>query len=130
MRVKKFLVLDILLSLNTATFNVLVQFQGSGKKTGHHCLSSKKLIAVNTILDFAEFEIDAPTALSLNTMTYSHYKGQNTVKVLFAVIPECCISQVSSAYPRSINDNVIMITSNPGILDLFQPDYEIFASNI
>ena len=80
---------------------------------------------VRAILDCAEFEMEAPSALSLNAMTYSDYKGRNTVKVLFVVTPDGYISFVSSAYPGSISDNAITLKS--GLLDRMDPGDEIMA---
>ena len=51
--------------------------------------------------------MEAPSAPSRNAMTYSDYKGRNTVKVLFAVTPDGYISFVSQAYGGSISDNAI-----------------------
>ena len=80
---------------------------------------------VRIILDCAEFEMEAPSSLSLNTMTYSSYKGRNTVKVLFGVTPDGFVSFVSRAYPGSISDNSITIKS--GILDMLSPGDDIMA---
>ena len=87
--------------------------------------TSKRYCWVQVILDCAEFEVEAPSALSLNAMTYSDYKGHNTVKVLFRCTPDRYISFVSAAYPGSIADNAI--TCRSGILSLLQPGDEIMA---
>ena len=63
--------------------------------------TSKRYCRVRVILDRAEFEMEAPSALSLIAMTYSDYKGRNTVKVLFGCTPDGYISFVSTAYPDS-----------------------------
>lgn len=80
---------------------------------------------VRLIIDCAEFEMETPSALSLNSMTYSDYKGRNMVKVLFGVTPDGYISFVSRAYPGSKSDNSITLKS--GILDMLSPGDEIMA---
>ena len=77
------------------------------------------------ILDCAEFEMEGPSSLSLNSMTYSDYKGRNTVKVLFGVTPDGYISFVSDAYPGCISDNAITVKS--GILDKLSLGDDIMA---
>lgn len=77
------------------------------------------MTSVRAILDCTEYEIEAPSALSLNAMTYSDYKSRNTVKVLFCITPDGFISHVSKAYPGSISDNAITLKS--GILDMCEP---------
>ena len=81
--------------------------------------------SVRVILDCAEFEMEAPSSLSLNAMTYSDYKARNTVKVLFGVTPDGYISFVSHAYPGSISDNSITLKS--GILNKLAAGDEIMA---
>lgn len=77
---------------------------------------SRKYCNVRGILDCAEFEMEAPSALSLNAMSYSEYKSRNTVKVLFAVTPDGYVSFVSKAYCGSISDN--SLTYKSGILGM------------
>ena len=87
--------------------------------------SNRTYSRVRAILDCAECEMEAPSALSLNAMTYSDYKGRNTVKVLFAVTPDGYISFVSQAYGGSISDNAITTKSN--ILDMLDTGDELMA---
>ena len=87
--------------------------------------SNRTYSRVRAILDCAEFEMEAPSALSLNAMTYSDYKGRNTVKVLFAVTPDGYISFDSEAYDGSILDNAITLKSK--ILDMLDTGLELMA---
>ena len=59
--------------------------------------------ATRMILDCSEFEVERPSSLSLNAMFYSDYKGRTTVKVLFGVTPDGCITFVSPAFPGAIS---------------------------
>ena len=52
----------------------------------------KRYCQVRVILEFAKFEMEAPSALSLNAMTYSDYKGHDTVKALFGCAPDALAS--------------------------------------
>lgn len=87
------------------------------------CVSEYRNVRI--ILDCAEFEMESPSSLSVNSMTYSDYKGRNTVKVLFGVTPDGYISFVSRAYPGSISDNAITVKS--GVLDKLSPGDHIMA---
>ena len=88
--------------------------------------SSKKYENICIILDCAEFKMEArPSAPSLNAVTYSDYKGRNTVKVLFGCTPDGYISFISAAYPGSITDNSMACKS--GILSLLQPGDDIMT---
>ena len=87
--------------------------------------SGKKYRNIRIILYCAEFEMEAPSALSLSVMTYSDYKGCNTVKVLFGCTPDGYISFISAAYPGSITDN--SMTCKSGILLLLQPGDDVMA---
>ena len=89
------------------------------KNTYPRCSEQQKMTSVRGILDCTEYEIEAPSSLSLNSMTYSDYKGRNTVKVLSRITPDGFISFVSMAYPGSISDNAITVKS--GILDMALP---------
>ena len=71
--------------------------------------------ATRIILDCSEFEVKRPSALGLNAMFYSDYKGRTTIKVLFGITPDGCISFVSRAYPGAISNNAI--TTKSGVLD-------------
>ena len=80
---------------------------------------------IRITLNCAEFEMEAPSALSLNAMTYSDYKGHDTVKILFGGAPDGYISFISAAYPGSITDNSMACKS--GILSLLQPGDDIMT---
>ena len=80
--------------------------------------SNPRYCQIRVILDCAEFEIEAPSALSLNAMTYPDYKGRNMVKVLFGVTPDDYIIFISMTFDGSISDNSITLKSR--ILDLLE----------
>ena len=86
---------------------------------------SKEYRRIRAILDCAKFEMESPSALSLNAMTYSDYKGRNTVKVLYAVTPDGYISFVSPAYGGSISDHSIPLKS--GLLDMCSSGDDLMA---
>ena len=86
--------------------------------------SSKKYRNIRIMLNCTEFEMEVPSALSLNAMTYSDYK-RNAVKVLFGCTPDGYISFISAAYPGSITDNSMACKS--GILSLLQPGDDIMT---
>ena len=86
---------------------------------------SKEYRRIRAILDCAKFEMESPSALSLNAMTYSDNKGRNRVKVLYAVTPDGYISFVSPAYGGSISDN--SITFKPGLLDMCSSGDDLMA---
>ena len=87
--------------------------------------TSPRFSAIRCIIDCTEFSIEAPSAISLNAMTYSDYKSTHTIKVLCAITPDGYISLVSKAYPGSISDN--SITRKSGILDLCEPGDSLLA---
>ena len=86
---------------------------------------SKEYRRIRAILDCAKFEMESPSALSLNAMTYSDNKGRNRVKVLYAVTPDGYISFVSPAYGGSISDNSITLKS--GLLDMCSSGGDLMA---
>ena len=81
--------------------------------------------ATRMILDCSEFKVERPRSLSLNAMFYSDYKGRTTVKVLFGVTPDGCITFVSRAFPGAISDN--SITQKSGVLDQLEKGDLIMA---
>ena len=56
---------------------------------------SRQFSAIRCIIDCTEFSIEAPSAISLNAITYSDYKSMHTIKVLCAITPDGYISLVS-----------------------------------
>ena len=85
----------------------------------------KKYRKVRIILDCSEFEMEAPSSLALNAMSYSDYKGRTTVKVLFGVTPDGYVSFVSKAYGGAISDN--SLTMKSGVLEKCDAGDKIMA---
>ena len=77
------------------------------------------------ILDCFEAEVEKPPSLTINAMTYSDYKCQNTFKVLVGVTPTGFVSFVSDAFPGAISDPEIARQS--GLLDKLKPKGAIMA---
>ena len=85
----------------------------------------KKYRKVRIILDCSEFEMESPSSLALNAMSYSDYKGRTTVKVLFGVTPDGYVSFVSKAYGGAISDN--SLTMKSGVLEKCDAGDKIMA---
>lgn len=86
---------------------------------------SSRFAAVRAIMDCTEFRIQMPSSLSLNSMHFSNYKSDHTIKVLVCITPDGFISHVSEAYPGSISDNALTMES--GLLDMCEPGDKLLA---
>ena len=78
---------------------------------------------VRVILDCTEIRCEAPSSLTLQSETFSHYKNTNTFKGLIG-IASCGVitlisKLISKLYTGSISDREI--TQQSGILSLLQP---------
>ena len=62
---------------------------------------------VRVVVDCTEIFIQWPTNLCLQVITYSQYKGSNTIKFMTGVIPGGAISFVSDCYGGRVSDSVI-----------------------
>lgn len=67
---------------------------------------------VSIILDCTEIEIQKPQSLCCQLITYSFYKGRNTVKFLTGCTPGGLLSYVSPAYGGRASDKAIFEQSN------------------
>ena len=56
------------------------------------------------IIDASEIFLETPTALMLQTSTWSNYKQHNTAKYLVDVTPNGAISSISPTFVGSISD--------------------------
>ncbi|XP_060595512.1 uncharacterized protein LOC132749670 [Ruditapes philippinarum] len=81
--------------------------------------------STRVILDCTEVKIQTPSALSLNSEFYSHYKGTTTLKGLIGISPSGCVTFVSSLFAGSISDQ--NITRQSGILPLIEPGDSVMA---
>ena len=69
---------------------------------------------VRVILDCTEIRCEAPSSLTLQSETFSHYKNTNTFKGLIGIAPCGVITLISKLYTGSISDREI--TQQSGIL--------------
>ncbi|XP_008183318.1 uncharacterized protein LOC103309511 [Acyrthosiphon pisum] len=67
------------------------------------------------ILDCFETTIEKPKCLNCRIRTYSHYKGNNTIKLMVGIAPDGLITFLSSVYGGRASDKFIFV--NSGILD-------------
>ena len=74
---------------------------------------------LRVILDCTEIRCEAPSSLTLQSETFSHYKNTNTFKGLIGIAPCGVITFISKLYTGSISDREI--TQQSGILGLLQP---------
>ena len=77
------------------------------------------------IIDCTEIKIDRPADPTLQSDTYSTYKGHNTVKVLIGITLEGGISFVSDAFAGSTSDQKIFVKC--GIVELLLPGDIVMA---
>jgi hypothetical protein len=77
------------------------------------------------ILDCTEIKTQTPSALSLNSEFYSHYKGTTTFKCLIGISPAGCVTFVSSLYAGSISDQ--NITRQCGLIPLLESGDSVMA---
>lgn len=67
------------------------------------------------VLDCTECKIEKPRSLKSRIHTYSHYKGDHTVKILLGTAPSGMITFVSDIYGGRASDNYI--TEHSGVLN-------------
>ena len=81
--------------------------------------------STRVILDCTEIKIQTPSALSLNSEFYSHYKGTTTFKCLIGISPAGCVTYISSLFAGSISDT--SITRQCGIVPLLENGDSVMA---
>lgn len=77
------------------------------------------------IIDCTEIFCESPSALDLQSVTYSHYKHHNTFKGLVAVSPSGAVTYISHLYGGSISDK--SITRICGLLPLLEAGDSVMA---
>lgn len=77
------------------------------------------------ILDCTEIHVQKPSSKVLNSVTYSHYKGNTTFKGLIGIAPSGEITFFSDLYTGSISDKEI--TKQSGILSLLEEGDMVMA---
>lgn len=82
-------------------------------------------VNVRGVLDCTEVSIEVPKCINCKIATYSHYKGQNTVKFLLCVTPGGTISFVSDAYSGKSSDKFIFNSCN--LIDKFEKNDAIMV---
>ncbi|XP_023217989.1 uncharacterized protein LOC111620308 [Centruroides sculpturatus] len=82
-------------------------------------LSFSNYTNVQIILDCTEFAVEKTKCLRCRICTYSHYKGDNTIKVLIGVSPAGLITFVSKAFGGRASDKAIIEQS--GVLNKQEP---------
>ena len=61
-----------------------------------------------TVLDCTDVKIAVPTAMDLQSATYSSYRSINSFKILVGVSPNGVITYISEPYPGSVSDKAII----------------------
>ena len=75
--------------------------------------------SVRIVLDCTEISIQHPANLCCQVITYSHYKGQNTAKVMTGVSPAGNITYLSEVYGGRATDSIIFEQSS--LIKLLEP---------
>jgi len=77
------------------------------------------------IINCSEIFIETPKNLDLQYLTYSNYKGHNTLKFLVGIAPNSAITFLSPLYCGRVSDKAL--TLHCGFLDIVEPYDEIMA---
>lgn len=80
---------------------------------------------VRVILDCTEISVTAPSSLTLQSETFSHYKNRTPLKGLIGVAPNGLVTFFSPLYTGSISDKEI--TKISGILPLLEAGDQVMA---
>ena len=80
---------------------------------------------VRVILDCTELKVQSPSSLTLNSETYSSYKGSTTLKGLVGIAPSGVVTFVSLLFSGCISDK--HITKASGVLDLLEPGDQVMV---
>lgn len=78
----------------------------------------KDFVAVRSVLDCTEIQIQIPKCINCKISSYSNYKNRNTLKYLISVTPAGTISFVSSGYSGKSSDKFVV--NSEKLLDKFE----------
>lgn len=65
-------------------------------------------INTRVVLDCTEIRVERPKCLSCKIRTYSHYKGNNTIKCMIGIAPDGLITFISKMYGGRASDKHIL----------------------
>lgn len=81
--------------------------------------------STRVILDCTEIKIQYPSALVLNSMVFSHYKGSPTLKGLIGIAPNGAVTFVSNLFTGVMSD--VEITKLSDIINLLESGDSVMA---